>query len=153
MFVKCSKIVKELRILKSKDRHLKIWYLYENRLVWKYEIIDEMLKLKIVYRILENTFKWLWISVELVMSKGINNSYNCLKFTQIWESLSQESFLEKCGAQGERVGISFASTWILQCREPDELLEQTIWFPKLLVIIINHHDPSINVQCIWFFFQ
>ena len=83
-----------------------------------------MLKLKIVYRILENTFKWLWISVELVMSKGINNSYNCLKFTQVWESLSQESFLEKCGAQGERVGSSFASTWILQCREPDELLEQ-----------------------------
>lgn len=106
-----------------------------------------------VYRILENTFKWLWISVELVMSKGINNSYNCLKFTQVWESLSQESFLEKCGAQGERVGSSFASTWILQCREPDELLEQTIWFPKRLVIIINHHDSSINVQCIWFFFQ
>lgn len=58
------------------------------------------------------------------MSKGINNSYNCLKFTQVLESLSQELFLEKCGAQGERVGISFASTWILQCREPGKLLEQ-----------------------------
>ena len=48
--------------------------------------------------------------MELVMSKGINNSYNCLKFTQVLESLSQELFLEKCGAQGERVGISLAST-------------------------------------------
>lgn len=50
--------------------------------------------------------------------------YHCLKFTEVWESLLQESFLEKCGTQRERVGISFISTWVLQCRDPDDPLEQ-----------------------------
>lgn len=54
------------------------------------------------------------------MSKGAVNIYNCIKFTEVWELL-QESFLEKCAIQMEKLGICFSL--IFTSNEPDDAPE------------------------------